>query len=95
MFSVFCPTHDTRVLMTRRNAVSFWNGPNGSVIRWKCGCGHEGFLDNTGSHADDTNVNCPSGDCDPIAINKSGDSAENSANNSADNPARNPVSSSR
>lgn len=66
MFSVFCPTHDTRVLMTRRNAVSFWNGPNGSVIRWKCGCGHEGFLDDTGSHADGTNVNCPTGDCDPI-----------------------------
>ncbi|BAN00343.1 hypothetical protein [Ilumatobacter coccineus] len=59
MFSVFCPTHDTRVLMTRRNAISFWNGPDGSVIRWKCGCGHEGFLDHTGSHADPTNVNCP------------------------------------
>lgn len=65
MFSVFCPTHDARVLMTRRNAVSFWNGPNGSVIRWKCGCGHEGFLDDTGSHADDTNVNCPAADVDP------------------------------
>ncbi|MFN3257976.1 MAG: hypothetical protein ACE37B_20035 [Ilumatobacter sp.] len=53
MFSVFCPTHDSRVLMTRRNAISFWNGPDGAVIRWRCNCGHEGFLDHRGSHADE------------------------------------------
>jgi len=54
MFSVFCPIHDTRVLMTRRNVVSFWNGPHGPVIRWKCTCGHEGFLDHNGQTADCT-----------------------------------------
>ncbi len=52
MFSVFCPTHDATVLMTRRNAISFWNGDNGAVIRWRCNCGHEGTLDHDGSHAD-------------------------------------------
>ena len=29
MFSVFCPTHNSRVLMTRRNAISFWNTDDG------------------------------------------------------------------
>ncbi|MEL6892668.1 MAG: hypothetical protein AAFP84_13805 [Actinomycetota bacterium] len=51
MFAAFCPTHDARVLLTRRNVLSFWNGPDGPVVQWKCTCGHEGFLDRTGSHA--------------------------------------------
>ncbi len=38
--------------MTRRNVLSFWNGPDGSVIRWKCTCGHEGFLDRHGDSSD-------------------------------------------
>jgi hypothetical protein len=37
--------------MTRRNVLSFWNGPDGPVIRWKCTCGHEGFLDRNGDEA--------------------------------------------
>ena len=53
MFSAFCPVHDARVLLTRRNVLSFWNGDNGPVIRWKCTCGHEGFLDHHGDRADD------------------------------------------
>ena len=53
MFSVFCPTHDSRILMTRRNAISFWNGDAGPVIRWRCSCGHEGTIDRSGSHADE------------------------------------------
>lgn len=52
MFSVFCPTHDSRILMTRRHALSLWNGPGGPVIRWRCDCGQEGFLDRDGSHPD-------------------------------------------
>lgn len=56
MFSVHCPTHDARVLMTRRNCLSFSNGPQGAVIRWKCDCGHEGFLDARGTRADLANV---------------------------------------
>lgn len=51
MFAAFCPTHDARILMTRRNVLDFWNGPDGPVIHWRCGCGHEGFLDTNGSHA--------------------------------------------
>ena len=54
MFSVFCPTHDARVLMTRRNALSFWNSDDGPVIRWRCNCGHEGLLTSTGAVADPT-----------------------------------------
>jgi hypothetical protein len=54
MFSVFCPTHETTVLMTKRNALSFWNSDDGPVIRWRCNCGHEGTLDRNGSHADAT-----------------------------------------
>ncbi len=62
-FSVFCPTHDTRVLMTRRNILGFWNSPDGPVIQWKCNCGHEGFLDRNG-----TAVDCA--DCDAGATAK-------------------------
>ncbi len=49
MFSVFCPTHDTRVLLTRRNAISFWNTDEGPAIVWRCTCGHEGLLTRDGS----------------------------------------------
>jgi hypothetical protein len=52
MFAPFCPTHNTNVLMTRRNVLSFWNGPDGPVIHWKCTCGHEGFMDHNGNTAD-------------------------------------------
>jgi hypothetical protein len=51
MFAPFCPTHHSKVLMTRRSVLSFWNGPDGPVIRWKCTCGHEGFLDRNGDEA--------------------------------------------
>ncbi len=51
MFAPFCPTHDSKVLMTRRNVLNFWNGPGGPVIQWKCNCGHEGFLDRHGDEA--------------------------------------------
>ncbi len=52
MFSVFCPTHDSRVLMTRRNVLGFFHGPDGAVIQWRCNCGHEGFLDANGTTTD-------------------------------------------
>ena len=51
MFSVFCPTHDSTVLMTTRNALGFSNSGDGPVIHWRCNCGHEGTLDRNGSHA--------------------------------------------
>ena len=56
MFSAFCPTHDSTVLMTRRNVVGFDDTEQGSVLRWRCTCGHEGTLDRTGSHAEPTPV---------------------------------------
>jgi hypothetical protein len=52
MFSAFCPTHDARVLMTRRNVTDFANSDDGPVLRWKCNCGHEGTLGRHGSVAD-------------------------------------------
>jgi len=52
MFSAFCPTHDARVLMTRRNVVDFTNTDDGPVLRWRCGCGHEGVLGSNGDAAD-------------------------------------------
>lgn len=52
MFSAFCPTHDATVLMTRRNMIGFANTDDGSVMRWRCSCGHEGTLGRDGSHAD-------------------------------------------
>lgn len=65
MFSAFCPTHNSRILMTRHNAISFWNSADGPVIRWKCNCGHEGVLTSDGSVADDTNTAVP--DTEPAA----------------------------
>ena len=59
-FSVHCPVHESTVLLTRRNAISFWNGPSGPVLRWRCRCGHEGFLDRHGSHADPVECGHPS-----------------------------------
>jgi hypothetical protein len=50
--SVHCPRHDSPVLLTRRNTIGFWNGPDGPVLRWRCRCGQEGSLDRLGSHAD-------------------------------------------
>ena len=51
MFAPFCPTHDSTVLMTRRNVVNFWNEPDGPVIHWKCNCGHEGVSGRHGNVA--------------------------------------------
>ncbi len=53
VFDVYCPTHGSRILLTRRNMISFWNGPDGPHIRWKCECGHEGTLGRTGSVPDE------------------------------------------
>ncbi len=52
MFSAFCPTHDTTMLMTKRNVVGFDDTDDGPVLRWRCECGHEGALDRNGSHAE-------------------------------------------
>ena len=59
MFSAFCPTHDATVLMTKRNVIGLANTDNGTVIRWRCNCGHEGTLDRNGSHASTTQTMQP------------------------------------
>lgn len=51
MFAPFCPTHDSTVLMTRRNVVGFANSPDGPVIHWRCNCGHEGIMSRSGAAA--------------------------------------------
>lgn len=51
MFSAFCPTHDSTILMTRRNVIDFANTEAGPVLRWRCTCGHEGALGRNGSVA--------------------------------------------
>ncbi len=52
MFTVHCPLHEATVLLTRRNVVGMFDGPLGPVLRWRCNCGAEGFLDRRGSVAD-------------------------------------------
>lgn len=79
--------------MTRRNAISFWNGPNGSVIRWRCNCGHEGILDASGSHADRINAACvaPHSDTD-AATTTSQTPATNDESNRPNDPSQQPIS---
>jgi hypothetical protein len=62
MFPVHCPRHDSTVLLTRSNTIGFWNGPEGPVLRWRCHCGQEGFIDRRGSHADPVERD----DCDSV-----------------------------
>ncbi len=45
--------------MTRSNAISFWNGDEGPMIRWKCSCGHEGTVGPDGSQPDAVNASAP------------------------------------
>jgi hypothetical protein len=59
MFSAFCPTHNSRILMTRRNAIGFWNTADGPVIRWRCNCGHQGVLTGDGAVAGRINTKVP------------------------------------
>ncbi|WP_040492123.1 hypothetical protein [Ilumatobacter nonamiensis] len=51
MFSAFCPTHDSTILMTRRNVIGFANTEHGPVLQWRCNCGQEGVLGRHGSTA--------------------------------------------
>jgi hypothetical protein len=50
MFSVYCPRHQSPVLLGSRSVTALVNTPDGIVVEWRCRCGAEGSL-LTGRHA--------------------------------------------
>jgi hypothetical protein len=42
MFAVYCPAHDSRVLLFPDNIQAIINAPGGIELHWRCGCGAEG-----------------------------------------------------
>ena len=42
LFAVFCPSHETKVLMTEYNVTDVHNSPSGIEVHYRCSCGHEG-----------------------------------------------------
>lgn len=44
MFEIFCPTHNSRVLLGERRIERFRNTPDGPSIDWRCYCGTGGSL---------------------------------------------------
>ena len=47
MFEVFCPSHQSAVLLTSNHIEALHNTPEGIVIAWRCWCGQVGETDNT------------------------------------------------
>jgi hypothetical protein len=45
MFEIFCPSHDSRVLLDSSRIERFRNSSTGPVIDWRCWCGTRGTLD--------------------------------------------------
>jgi hypothetical protein len=44
MFDIYCPTHQTRVLLGPRSIESLVNTEEGVVVHWRCRCGTRGTL---------------------------------------------------
>ena len=44
MFSVFCPQHQSEVLLGNRGIERIVNDDHGIRVHWKCHCGHRGTL---------------------------------------------------
>lgn len=44
MFDVYCPRHQSRVLLGRRAIDSVRNTADGVELRWTCRCGEHGVL---------------------------------------------------
>ena len=42
MFSVHCPRHGTRVLLSERRIEGIDPVDDGLVVRWRCRCGQDG-----------------------------------------------------
>jgi hypothetical protein len=43
MFSVYCPKHGARVLLSVDNILALINDPDGVRLRWRCSCGQTGI----------------------------------------------------
>ena len=44
MFSVYCPTHDARVLLGTDHITAIVNTATGPVVEWRCTCGTTGSV---------------------------------------------------
>jgi hypothetical protein len=44
MFDVYCPRHQTRVLLGSRSIERLANTADGVVLHWRCRCGQRGAL---------------------------------------------------
>jgi hypothetical protein len=42
MFEVFCPSHQTRVLLGTGRIRAVRNTSDGVIVEWECWCGHQG-----------------------------------------------------
>jgi hypothetical protein len=42
MFEVFCPSHQTRVLLGTGRVRAVRNTSEGVIVEWECWCGHRG-----------------------------------------------------
>lgn len=42
MFEVYCPTHQSRVLLSSSCIEALHNTPDGIVLEWRCWCGDRG-----------------------------------------------------
>lgn len=47
MFEVFCPSHQSAVLLSTSHIKAVHNTPEGVVVSWACWCGHAGETDYT------------------------------------------------
>ena len=45
MFSVYCPRHDSEVLLDEHRILDLDNTGDGVTVRWRCWCGHVGRHD--------------------------------------------------
>jgi hypothetical protein len=44
MFAIYCPTHQSRVLLGTRSIEALVNTDEGVVVHWRCRCGTQGAL---------------------------------------------------
>lgn len=42
MFEVYCPAHQSAVLLSSSRITALHNHPDGMVVEWRCWCGHHG-----------------------------------------------------
>ena len=47
MFEVFCPSHQSAVLLSTSRITALHNTSEGVVVEWRCWCGQAGETDHT------------------------------------------------